>query len=305
MKNCCNHSNKDKECFRIKDKKKFKLPRKFSKEKCLSRKIKGFTMRSSCAPYKGCKKKGGRKLSYHKNVSNGTLEVCSKKPMTGYYRDGYCMTGSDDLGTHTICAKMDKKFLKYTKGKGNDLSSVVKPGQKWCLCENRWNEAFLDGKEPKVIRRATNMRTKKYIQKNIRESRIRNIKRNVVRTKKKKAGGTKKQFLYNPDDPKKSFDVYIDKNPKDTIHIKYTTINDVINTIKKLERLYKQNKYSHKRIWQVGMIMKVRLEVLKKKKPQQYKLAERYFKHLGKRSKIKNKNKKIEFQLRKKLNLKI
>ena len=75
---------------------------------------------------------------------------------------------------------------------------------------------------------------------------------------------SKKQFLYNPDNPKKSFDVYIDKNPKDTIHIKYTTVNDVKNTIKKLEKLYKTKKYPHKRIWQVGMIMKVRLEALKK-----------------------------------------
>ena len=70
------------------------------------------------------------------------------------------------------------------------------------------------------------------------------------------------RFLYNPDNPKKSFDVYIDKNPKDTIHIKYKTVDDVKNTIKNLEKLYKSKKYSHKRIWQVGMIMKVRLEVL-------------------------------------------
>ena len=71
-----------------------------------------------------------------------------------------------------------------------------------------------------------------------------------------------KHFLYNPNDGKKSFDVYIDKNPKDTIHIKYTTVDDVKNTICKLETLYKHKNYSHKRIWQVGMIMKVRLEVL-------------------------------------------
>ena len=56
------------------------------------------------------------------------------------------------------------------------------------------------------------------------------------------------QFLYNPNNPSKSFDVYIDKNPKDTIHIKYTTVNDVKNTIKNLEKLFKKKKYSHKRI---------------------------------------------------------
>jgi len=110
----------------------------------------------------------------------------------------------------------------------------------------------------------------------------------------KKTRRHKKQFLYNPNNPKKSFDVYIDKNPKDTIHIKYTTVKDIENTIRKLERLYKTKKYSHKRIWQVGMIMKVRLEaILKHKKTkylnakniyQRYSLANRYFKFLGNRS---------------------
>jgi hypothetical protein len=100
---------------------------------------------------------------------------------------------------------------------------------------------------------------------------------------------TKKQFLYNPNNPKKSFDVYIDKNPKDTIHIKYTTTQDVKNTIDKLEKLYKSKKYTHKRIWQVGMIMKVRLEVLKDKKPEQYKLSKKYFDFLGERTKLDNK----------------
>ena len=97
---------------------------------------------------------------------------------------------------------------------------------------------------------------------------------------------TKKRFLYNPDNPKKSFDVYIDKNPNDTIHIKYKTTNDVKNTILNLEKLYKSKKYSHKRIWQVGMIMKVRLEVLKHKKPDQYKLSKKYFEFLGKRTNL-------------------
>ena len=100
---------------------------------------------------------------------------------------------------------------------------------------------------------------------------------------------TKKRFLYNPKNPKKSFDVYIDKNPKDTIHIKYTTVQDVKNTIDKLEKLYKNKKYSHKRIWQVGMIMKVRLEVLKDKKPQQYSISKKYFEFLGRRTKLNNK----------------
>lgn len=112
------------------------------------------------------------------------------------------------------------------------------------------------------------------------------------KTYKKKRGKlkTKKRFLYHPDNPNKSFDVYINKNPNDTIPIKYKTIDDVKNTIQKLERLYKQRKYPHKRIWQVGMIMKVRLEVLKDKKPKEYQLSKKYFEFLGKRTKLSDKD---------------
>ena len=106
---------------------------------------------------------------------------------------------------------------------------------------------------------------------------------------KNKGSKTRRQFLYNPNNPKKSFNVYIDKNPKDTIPIKYKTVEDVKNTISRLELLYKNKKYPHKRIWQVGMIMKVRLEVLKDMKPRQYRLAERYFKFLGKRTQMNEK----------------
>jgi len=109
-----------------------------------------------------------------------------------------------------------------------------------------------------------------------------------IKQKKRTNSKTKKIFLYNPNDPKKSFDVYIDKNPKDTIHIKYKTIQDVKNTIDKLEKLYKRKRYTHKRIWQVAMIMKVRLEVLKNKKPEQYKLSKKYFDFLGNRTKLDN-----------------
>jgi len=102
----------------------------------------------------------------------------------------------------------------------------------------------------------------------------------MVKTRK-----IKKQFLFNPADPKKSFNVYIDKDPTDTIKIKYRTLGDVKKTIRKLEKLYKEGHYSHKRIWQVGMIMKVRLEVLKMKKPAEYKLAKKYFNFLSERTK--------------------
>ena len=97
----------------------------------------------------------------------------------------------------------------------------------------------------------------------------------------------KKQFLFNPKNPKKSFDVYIDKNPKDTIPIKYKTYSDTLKTIRKLERLYKSGKYSHKRIKQVATILMVRLRVLKKKKMKSYTLAKRYHDFLTKRTKTK------------------
>ena len=84
-------------------------------------------------------------------------------------------------------------------------------------------------------------------------------KKNTNHKNKNRKNKTKKQFLFNPENPKKSFDVYIDKNPRDTINIKYTTLEDVKNTIDKLEKLYKSKKYTHKRIWQVGMIMNIRL----------------------------------------------
>jgi len=112
------------------------------------------------------------------------------------------------------------------------------------------------------------------------------MKHNTRKKNKNPKNKTKKQFLFNPKNPKKSFDVYIDKNPKDTIHIKYTTTEDVKNTIDKLEKLYKNKKYTHKRIWQVAMIMKVRLKVLRDKKPEQYALANKYFTFLGKRTKL-------------------
>ena len=112
------------------------------------------------------------------------------------------------------------------------------------------------------------------------------MKTRKYKSTKKNKSKTQKRFLYHPDDPKKSFDVYIDKNPKDTIPIKYTTTEDVKNTITKLEKLYKKKKYTHKRIWQVGMIMKVRLEVLTDKKPEQYAIAKKYFEFLGERTKL-------------------
>ena len=121
--------------------------------------------------------------------------------------------------------------------------------------------------------------------------------RKIKRTTRRKRKTQKKQFLYNPKDPKRSFDVYIDKNPTDTIPVKYKTIEELERTIQKLEKLFKNDKYSHKRIWQVGMILYVRLGAMNKYKKtkypkaknvyKRYMLANRYFNFLGQRTKRK------------------
>ena len=121
------------------------------------------------------------------NINKKKLKKCSIKPLTGYYRDGYCKTGPDDKGTHTVCATMNEKFLKYSKKKGNDLVTPsyyfpgLKSGDKWCLCEYRWNQAYL--KDPKlapfVNTGSTNIKTRPEIVKNIK-------KKNKLKSKKKK-----------------------------------------------------------------------------------------------------------------------
>ena len=85
----------------------------------------------------------------------GSLKSCCTSPVTGFYRDGYCRTGPQDAGTHVVCAKVTAEFLEFTKSKGNDLSRVVKPGDKWCLCAGRWLEAYKAGKAPPVVLDAT------------------------------------------------------------------------------------------------------------------------------------------------------
>lgn len=192
IESCCNINDDDtkyNECLREKDSKVFSLPRRFTKKKCLTTNHKGFTMRSSCAPFKYCKHNTTRK-HIHK------------------------ITGG----------------IKQTKN--------------------------------------ANKKTKRTYKKH--NSRYKN----------------KPQFLFNPDDPKKSFDVYINKKPEDTIPIKYKTVEDVKNTIEKLETLYNENKYTHKRIWLVAMIMMVRLRALREKKSKHYKLSKRYFDFLKERSVI-------------------
>lgn len=99
----------------------------------------------------------------HLNMDNGPLQPCSMNPLTGYTRTGFCESVKGDEGSHHVCAKMDRNFLDFTARKGNDLSSVVRRGQNWCLCQDRWLEAYDHGYAPTVIRNATNQHLKKTV----------------------------------------------------------------------------------------------------------------------------------------------
>jgi uncharacterized protein (DUF2237 family) len=96
-----------------------------------------------------------------KNVLGETLQICCTAPMTGFYRNGLCETGAQDVGTHVVCAQVTEAFLTYTKSQGNDLSTPtsyfpgLKPGDQWCLCVSRWKQALDDGVAPLVDLAAT------------------------------------------------------------------------------------------------------------------------------------------------------
>ncbi|MGR5117944.1 DUF2237 family protein [Vibrio astriarenae] len=93
------------------------------------------------------------------NVYGDPLSPCSCTPMTGYFRDGYCKTDVNDFGRHVICAEVTEAFLEYTKNQGNDLSTPLpeygfkglSPGDRWCLCAQRWKEAWEAGCAPLVV----------------------------------------------------------------------------------------------------------------------------------------------------------
>lgn len=98
-----------------------------------------------------------------RNVLGGALETCSLAPRTGFTRSGCCETGPEDLGSHTVCAEMTAGFLAFSQARGNDLSTPMpqygfpglQPGDRWCLCAPRWQEALLAGCAPRVVLRAT------------------------------------------------------------------------------------------------------------------------------------------------------
>jgi uncharacterized protein (DUF2237 family) len=104
-----------------------------------------------------------------KNVLGGQLEPCSTDPMTGFYRDGCCNTGVDDLGVHTVCARVTAAFLEFSRSRGNDLSTPgpgfpgLRPGDRWCLCAPRWQEALEEGMAPEVVLEATHAATLEWV----------------------------------------------------------------------------------------------------------------------------------------------
>ena len=107
-----------------------------------------------------------------KNVLGTDLKCCGTKPITGYFRDGFCRTDQSDQGRHVVACIVDERFLDYSQSVGNDLSSPnpmynfpgLKPGDRWCVCALRWKEAFKDGFAPKVVLEATHEKSLDYIQ---------------------------------------------------------------------------------------------------------------------------------------------
>lgn len=100
------------------------------------------------------------------NVLGGPLDCCCASPATGYFRDGYCHTGPTDLGSHTVCTQVTAAFLEFSQRRGNDLSTPrpefqfagLRPGDRWCVCVERWKEAFDAGVAPPVVLTATHSR---------------------------------------------------------------------------------------------------------------------------------------------------
>ena len=97
------------------------------------------------------------------NVLGGPLLTCSDRPLTGFFRDGCCETGVDDVGSHTVCARVTADFLAFSRSRGNDLSTPrpeyrfkgLVEGDRWCLCAARWLEAYEAGMAPPVVLEST------------------------------------------------------------------------------------------------------------------------------------------------------
>ncbi len=105
------------------------------------------------------------------NVLGVPLVPCSVNPLTGYYRDGCCSTGTDDAGTHVVCAEVTAEFLEFSRTMGNDLSTPrpeysfagLRSGDRWCLCALRWVEAWRAGMAPRLYLGSTHQKILEYV----------------------------------------------------------------------------------------------------------------------------------------------
>lgn len=99
-----------------------------------------------------------------RNVLGGELEECGTDPLTGFYRDGWCNSGPQDIGSHTVCAVMTSEFLEHQASVGNDLATPrpeyafpgLQPGDRWCVVAARWMQAYADGVAAPVVLASTN-----------------------------------------------------------------------------------------------------------------------------------------------------
>ena len=106
-----------------------------------------------------------------KNVLGEELQECSRDPLTGFFRDGCCNTGTGDVGLHVLCAEMTAEFLEFSRKVGNDLSTPIpeyafpglQPGDRWCLCVQRWREAYEAGMAPPVVLQSTHMSALEFV----------------------------------------------------------------------------------------------------------------------------------------------
>lgn len=106
-----------------------------------------------------------------RNVLNTPLEPCGADPVTGFYRDGCCNTGPGDHGLHIVCAVMTAGFLEFSASRGNDLSTPfpafgfpgLGPGDRWCLCVERWREALDAGAAPPVVLESTHISALEFV----------------------------------------------------------------------------------------------------------------------------------------------
>ena len=110
-------------------------------------------------------------MAVGKNVLGGDLVACCTDPMTGFFRTGRCDIGRDDPGLHIVCAQMTEEFLEFASARGNDLSTPnpdmgfpgLQPGDRWCLCVERWKEALRAGVAPPVVLEATHMSAVEFV----------------------------------------------------------------------------------------------------------------------------------------------